>query len=86
MGNTGANVYVRNVGTVASTLVSVYAVDQTTGAFIGQFPISASLPVQAVVEISESIVDGFTPAHGQTYSFTVTSSLGNSVIYYAKYN
>jgi len=31
-GTTGADVYVRNVGTISSTLVSVYVVDQSTGA------------------------------------------------------
>jgi hypothetical protein len=79
-GTPGANVYVRNAGNVASTLVSVYVVDQTTGAVVGQFPISTALDVGTYVNIPLS----FTPSHGQTYSFTVTSSLGNSVTFDSK--
>jgi len=79
----GADVYVRNVGSIASTLVSVYVVDQSTGAFVGQFAISTALNVGTFVNVPHTTVT-FTPAHGHTYSFTVTSNLGNSVIYSAK--
>jgi hypothetical protein len=82
---TGADVYVRNVGTIASTLVSVYVVDQSTGAFMGQFAINTALNVGIFTDIdlhAGSLT--FTPTHGQTYSFTVTSILGNSVIFYAR--
>ncbi len=74
----GASLYVRNVGTVSSTLVSVYVVDQTTGTLVGQFPMSIALNVGTFVDIPSSTL-AFAPSHGQTYSFTVTSSLGNSV-------
>ena len=40
---TGADVFVRNVGTISSTLVSVYVVDQTTGVFVSEFT-TGSLP------------------------------------------
>ncbi len=63
--------------------VSVYVVDQSTGAFVNQFAISTALNVGTFVDITSSTVS-FTPTHGHTYSFTVTTSLGNSVIYNAK--
>jgi hypothetical protein len=76
-GTTGASVYVANVGTIASTLVLVYVVDQSTNTFVAQFPISQALAVGAMVDIPQTTVS-FTPAHGNTYSFKVTTSLGNS--------
>ena len=74
---TGANVYVRNVGTIPSTLVSAYVTDLTSGTFVSQTTISDTVNVGTFVEISLS----FTGSHGHTYSFTLTSSLGNSVTY-----
>jgi flagellin-like protein len=82
-GTTGADVYVRNVGTIASTLVSVFIVDQSTNTFVSQVAISTAVTVGSVVDIPHTTLT-FTPSHGHTYSFTVTSSLGNSVIYDAK--
>jgi uncharacterized membrane protein len=79
----GADVYVRNVGALASTLVSVYIVDQSSGVFVSQVTISTALNVGTFVNIPHATLT-FTPTHSHTYSFTVTSSLGNSVIYYAK--
>jgi len=83
--SSGANVYVRNVGTISSTLVSVFVVDQTTGTLEGQFPLSPSIVVNVgtYVDIPYTILS-FTLTHGQTYSFTVTSSLGNSVKFNAE--
>jgi flagellin-like protein len=92
----GATVYVRNVGTISSTLVSVYVVDETTGAFVGQFPVTMTVNVQAVAAIpygstgnsavcgSSSCGIAFIPVAGNTYQFTVTSSLGNSLVYNAE--
>ena len=79
----GADVYVRNVGTIASTLVSVYVVDQSTNTFVTQVAISTALNVGTAVDIPHATVT-FTPSHGHTYSFTVTSNLGNSVTFNAK--
>jgi uncharacterized membrane protein len=79
----GADVYVRNVGTVASTLVSVYVVDQSTGAFVAQYAISTALNVGTYVDVPHTTLT-FTTVHGHTYSFTITSNLGNSVIYSAR--
>jgi len=82
-GTTGADVYVRNVGATSSILVSIYVVDQSTNAFVAQVPISTTLNAGAVVDIPHTTLT-FTPSHGHTYSFTVTSSLGNSVTYDAR--
>ena len=82
--NQGADVYVRNVGTLATTLVSVYVVDQTSGTFVGQFTTSTAVNVGNFVDVPHNPTLVFTPTHGHTYSFTLTSSLGNSVIYNAK--
>jgi flagellin-like protein len=79
-GTTGADVYVRNVGAIASTLVSVYIVDQSTNAFVSQVAVSTALNVGTVVDIPHTTVT-FAPVHGHTYSFTVTSNLGNSVTF-----
>ena len=77
----GATLYVRNVGTVPVTIVSVYVVDQSTNAFVTQVAVDKALTVGALVSISDSSVT-FDPSHGHTYSFTVTSSLGTSVTLY----
>ena len=79
----GADVYVRNVGSVPSTLVSVYVVDQSTGAFTTQVALNLPLNVGTSVYLSHNTLT-FTWAHGHTYSYTVTSNLGNSVIFNAK--
>jgi flagellin-like protein len=83
---TGASVYVRNVGSIASTLVSVYIVDQSTGAFVVQVPLTTAqgtLDAGTVLDIPNTVL-AFTPSHGQTYLFTVTSNLGNSVTFDAE--
>jgi flagellin-like protein len=89
----GAYLYVRNVGTTVPTISSVYAVDQTLGSVVSQFPIThctingarsaCQVPSNNYALINSTYLS-FTPLHGHTYSFTVTSSLGNSVIFYAK--
>jgi flagellin-like protein len=88
-GTLGSDVYARNVGTVASTLVSVYVVDQSTNTFVAQFPLTTvqgTLNVGAVLLIPHTVLvfPGSTLLHGHTYSFTVTSTLGNSVTFNAK--
>ena len=82
-GTTGADLYVRNVGTFSSTLVAVYITDATSSTFVSETTISTTVSVGNFVEIPHATLT-FTPAHGHTYSFTVTSSLGNSVIYSAE--
>src|SRR3989442_10608954 len=80
-GTQGADVYVRNVGTISTTLVSVYIVDQTSSTFISQTAISTAVNVGTFVDIA---LHTFNPSHGHAYSFTVTTFRGNSVIYNAK--
>jgi len=89
----GAYVYVRNVGTTVPIISSVYIVDQTLGSAVGQDPIThctingaraaCDVPANNYALINSTYL-AFTPLHGHTYSFTVTSNLGNSVIFYAK--
>jgi len=79
----GADVYVRNVGSIQTTLVSVYVTDVTSNTFVSQTTISATLNVGAFAEIPHTTL-AFTPTVGQTYLFTLTSSLGNSAIYSAE--
>jgi flagellin-like protein len=80
---TGADLYVRNVGTVSANLVSVYITDLTSDASVLQATISTTVNVGAFGDIPHTTLT-FTPAHGHTYSFTVTSSLGNSATYRAE--
>ncbi len=82
-GTQGADVYVRNVGTIPTTLVSVYIVDQSSNTFVSQFTISTTVNVGTFADIPHTTLT-FTPSHGHTYSFTVASSQGNSIIYNAK--
>ncbi len=77
----GADVYVRNVGSIPTTLVSVYITDTTSDTFVSETTMSpTTVDVGTFAEISHSVLT-FTPVAEQTYSFTVTSSLGNSVVY-----
>lgn len=79
----GADVYVRNVGSIPTTLVSVYIMDLTSNSFLSQTSISATVNVGAFVDIPYTTLT-FTPTHGHTYSFAVTSSSGKGVIYSAR--
>jgi len=79
----GADVYVRNVGGVPTTLVSVYIMDLTSSTFVSQTTISDTVDVGTFSEISHATLS-FTFSHGHAYSITVTSSLGNGVVYSAE--
>jgi hypothetical protein len=74
---------VRNVGSIPTTLVAVYITDTTSNTFISQTAISTTVSVGTFVEIPHTTLT-FTPVHGHTYSFTVTSSLGNGLTYIAE--
>jgi flagellin-like protein len=76
----GADIFVRNVGSLPTTLVSVYITDLTSNAFVSQTTISVTADVGTYVEIVPTS-SAFAPSSGHTYSFKVTSSLGNSVVY-----
>lgn len=80
---TGADLYVRNTGSVSTTLEAVYVNDLSTDTFVGEFALSSSLgtlSVGSMVHIPASTL-AFSEPVGQTFSFTVTSILGNSVVY-----
>lgn len=80
---TGADVYVQNYGTVATTLEAVYVTDVTTDTFVGQFSLTTAqgtLDAASTLHISSTII-AFTGAAYNTYLFTVTSQLGNSAVY-----
>ena len=79
----GADVYVRNVGGIPTTLVAVYITDLTSNTFVLQSTIHTTVGVGTFGEIPPTTLS-FAPSHGHTYSFTVTSSLGNSVTYDAE--
>ena len=82
----GADVYVRNVGTIPTTLASVYITDLTSNTFVAQFPLTTAqgtLNVGTVLDISHAVL-AFTASHDHVYSFTVASSLGNSEVYEAE--
>jgi flagellin-like protein len=79
----GADVYVRNVGSIPTTLVSVYVTDVSADAFVSQTTISLTANVGTFVDIPHATL-AFVGTLGDTYSFTVTSSLGNSVVYDAE--
>jgi len=81
--STGADVYVRNVGTAQTNLVSVYINDLTTDTLVSQATISVMVNVGSFAEIPHNSI-AFVPSHGHTYSFTVTSAVGDSVIYEAE--
>jgi hypothetical protein len=87
-GTAGADVFVRNDGTITSTLVSVFVVDQSTGALVSQFTtgsLPATLNAGAFFDINLHQAGAtFTPAHGHTYLFKVTSSFGSSVSFNAE--
>ena len=76
----GADVYVRNVGSIPTTLVSVYVTDTTANAFVTQNTISTVVNVGTFVQIPRSTLT-FTPSHGHFYAFVVSSSRGNSVTF-----
>jgi hypothetical protein len=79
----GADVYVRNVGSIPTTIVSVYITDLTSNSFVSQTTMSTAVNVGTFVDIPHTTLT-FTPSHGHSYSFVVTSSLGNSATYSAE--
>ena len=82
-GTTGADIYVRNTGTIATTLVAVYVSDLTSGSFVSQTTVSTTVNVGTFTEIPHTTMT-FSPTHGHEYSFTLVSSLGNSETYEAE--
>ena len=75
----GANLYVRDVGINPTTIAAVYVQNSTVSSFVEQF-ISSPLPVTINSGSFQIIfVKNFVPDHGVVYSFTLATSLGNTV-------
>lgn len=78
-GTTGADVFVRNAASIPTTIVAVYVTDTTSNTFVTQATMSTTINVGTFADITPAKVS-FTPLHGHSYQFEVTSSLGNSVV------
>ena len=74
----GANLYVRNTGSTIVTLSAVYVQNVTSNSFVESFQLNPVVTIQPG-SLDEVNVP-FTPSHGETYSFTVTTTLGYSVV------
>jgi hypothetical protein len=78
----GANLYVRNVGINPSNIVAIYVSNVTASSFVLSYTIS---PARQILSGSFQIIAvTFTPDVGTTYSFTIATQLGNTVIVNAK--
>ncbi len=81
--NLGANLYVRNAGESDASISAVYVTNVTSGNnFVTSNQFSDPNSIQ--VGSFEIIPASFTPVSGSTYSFTISTSLGNTVTVYAK--
>jgi hypothetical protein len=79
----GANIFVRNAGESDVSVSSVYVMNVTSGndyVTSDQF----SNPNSLLAGAFEVVPASFTPVAGCTYSFTIATSLGNTVTIYAK--
>ncbi len=74
----GANIYIRNTGTVPVALASVYVQNVTSDTFVMAYSVSPQINVQPGSFAMISIP--FTPDPQDTYQFTVVTSLGTPQI------
>jgi flagellin-like protein len=82
----GFTLYVMNAGNNPTTIQAVYLQNVTANTFTKQFA-SSPLPVNINPGALQNItIKGMLPDHGFVYGFTIATSLGNTVTYYAKYN
>jgi hypothetical protein len=82
----GVTIYVLNAGGNPSIISALYVQNVTASTFVGQFT-QSPLPVTVNSGIIQSFkILGFLPDHGMVYGFTLATSLGNTVLYNAKYN
>lgn len=75
----GANLYVRDIGTNPTVIVAVYVQNSTASSFVEQF---TSSPLPATINSGSFqiiFVNNFVPDHGIVYVFTLATSLGNTV-------
>ena len=76
--NLGANLYVRNVGQGVSTISAIYLTNATSNTFVLSYQIS---PAKQILAGSFKIITvTFTPDKGSTYSFSIATQLGNTVL------
>jgi hypothetical protein len=81
----GADLYVRDVGLNPSTIAAVYVQNATTGSFVEQFT-APPLPTTINSGVFQIVfVSNFVPDHGIVYTFTLATTLGNTVSTNAKY-
>ena len=81
----GAKLYVRDVGLNPTTIEAVYVQNATASTFVEQFTLS---PLPATINSGAFqiiFVSEFVPNHGSVYTFTLATSLGNTVNSNAKY-
>jgi FlaG/FlaF family flagellin (archaellin) len=72
----GGNLYLRNVGSTIVTISAVYVQNVTANSFVEGYQLNPTVTIQPG---SLSVVNvPFNPLHGETYSFTVTTTLGYS--------
>ena len=76
----GADLYVRNDGSVVSTLAGVYVDDVTSGTAVFEGTLSVYVGPGTFAEVPSSTLS-FPVTDGHTYSFTVTTSYGSTVLY-----
>jgi flagellin-like protein len=74
----GANIYVRNVGGIPSTVAAIYVNNVTAGGLVLSDQISPQ--TQMNVGTFRNFAVTFTPDKGSVYSFTIATTLGNTVI------
>ncbi len=82
----GVTIYVLNSGGNPSTISALYVQNVTTSTFVGAFT-GSPLPVTIYSGAIQSVkILGFIPDHGTVYGFNLATSIGNTVLYNAKYN
>lgn len=82
----GVTIYILNAGASPSTISALYIQNATESSFVGQFT-GSPLPVTINSGIIQTVkILGFVPDHGIVYGFTLATSIGNTVLYNAKYN
>ncbi len=78
----GANLYLRNDGSATLTVSAVYVLNALNNTLIGSLQLVPG--VQINPGAFKDIAVQFTPAKGTTYTFTVATAAGNTVLANAK--
>ena len=83
-GTQGANIYVRNDGVNPVTIASLYVQNETANSFVESVQIPSSSQVTINSGDFTIITVTFTPDQGNTYGFTIASTLGTTLTSFAK--